>query len=287
MEVLLVLIARFRWVLYALCGIGAAYFLLMALSGLRDLQRSVFRLERSAANARMTGSLIRAAVTLLIALGVMLLSGLAPQAAVDSAAAGTPAAFGTPLAQATARSSAIPTTSGAVTPRVSIVGAGTNTPAPSIAPISAATATRTAVVAATSAGTSAIRPTNTATLAPTLTPLPVLTQASAVPANNCASPAAQISAITATNKATRGYNVRGTAIVESGGYFKIETLLPSQLSWSPLTQDNRSVTDNSLVDFSFGSAAFPDGDYPLRLVIVKSDGSISAMCQTVLKLRSS
>lgn len=286
MEIIPQLIGANSYVIYAVLGLATAYFLFVALTASREWRRSHFRLERISARGRMVGSIFRAIACVLLGAGVFFISTLAPATTEVSsrATAGATGTFVLPTSLPTARftptvifatpvGGALPSTRSIVTQTapngsviVSIITTTVSAPTPTIIISATATIAQLPTVAP-------IRPSPPPP--PTLIPpTPVLV--------NCANPRAQIFSV--TNEAgPRIYTVRGNAQVEPGGYFKIEMILSGQGQWSFLVRSTDSITAGTLLNnYNFGS--FPAGNYPMRLVMVRGDGNISAMCETTLTL---
>jgi hypothetical protein len=285
-EIIPQLIAANSYVIYAVLGLATAYFLFVALAASREWRRSHFRLERISARGRMVGSIFRAIACVLLGAGVFFISTLAPATTEVSsrATAGATGTFVLPTSLPTARftptvifatpvGGALPSTLSIITQTapngsvvVSIITTTVSAPTPTI--IISATTTNTQL------------PT-VAPIRPSPPPLPTLIPPTPVLVN-CANPRAQIFSI--TNEAgPRIYTVRGNAQVEPDGYFKIEIILSEREQWSFLVRSTDSITAGTLLNnYNFGS--FPAGNYPLRLVMVRGDGNISAMCETTLTL---
>lgn len=290
MEIVPQLIKANSYVIYAVLAVAAVYFAFTALAALREWQRSHFRLVRSSARGRVFSAIFRMMVCGLLGAGVFFVSSLAP-APTEATSRNTATATGTfvqPTSLPTAR----------FTPTVLF-------PTPIIGGVTPPV--RTLVTQTTSGGsvvvsiitTTLVPPTTEVLPSPTVNPTvaalptaPPPTQRPAppppppvvptVPLVNCANPRAQIFSV--TNEAgPRIYVVRGNAQVEPSGYFKIEMMVSAQSPWSFLVRSTDSVTAGVLLNnYNFGS--LPSGNYPLRLVLVRGDGNISAVCETTLTL---
>ncbi|MCW1967920.1 MAG: hypothetical protein KIH69_007350 [Anaerolineae bacterium] len=282
MEIIPQLIKANSYVIYAVLAVAAVYFAFTALAALREWQRSHFRLVRSSARSRVFSAIFRMIVCGLLGAGVFFVGSLA-SAPTETTGRPTAAATGTfvqPTSLPTAR----------FTPTVVFPTAVIGNATPPV---------RTLVTQTTSSGsvivsiitTTLVPPTtevfpsptvNTTVAALPTAPPPPPPVVPTVPLVNCANPRAQIFSV--TNEAgPRIFAVRGNAQVEPSGYFKVEMLVSAQSQWSFLVRSTDSVTAGVLLNnYNFGS--LPPGNYPLRLVLVRGDGNISAVCETTLTL---
>ncbi|HEY3342646.1 MAG TPA: hypothetical protein VGK81_11540, partial [Anaerolineae bacterium] len=81
------------------------------------------------------------------------------------------------------------------------------------------------------------------------------------------------------------YAVRGTAAVETGGWYKLEILMPGTVQWALVGRGDSSVTNNVLMN-SFPAGNFAPGVYPFRLVLIGVDGGIRAICRIPITIGS-
>lgn len=279
MEIIPQLIKNYSTVLYAVCGIACVYFVFTGLASLRELQRAVFRLERSAVMSRAVGAWLKALLCIVAAGIVFAISALAPVRTANSLlgdTTATPNGFAPATSMPTAEISAADLTQAAAPTVIVIIVDGTAMPDPAVA--TPAAGAPDAVAAA---------PAPTLPPPPTLAPQPVATepptpalQEPAQPAIpvDCASPDAQISSPAANETVAGVYTVRGTAVVEAGGFYKLEILTPGAVQWSFMGRGDTTVQNGELLS-SFNFSAIPPGVYPFRLVTVRASGEIAAICQ--------
>ena len=261
MEIIPQLINHYSVVLYAVCGIACAYFLLTGVASLRELRRAVFRLERNAVVSRAVSALLKAIVCLAIGAGIFIFTTLAP----------------------------VKTTSD------SLLSAATSTPVSMVVSTSMPTAVITSGQALASlnftptitfldnSGT----PSATVSVSQT-TPSPITTVADTFEVSlqpDCTNADAQITNPTIGETVSGTYAVRGTATVEAGGWYKLEILLPGTVQWSLVARGDSSVTSGVLME-SFPAANYAPGVYPLRLVLIGVDGGIRAVCRLPMTIGS-
>ncbi|MBX7214751.1 MAG: hypothetical protein K1X39_12120 [Thermoflexales bacterium] len=283
MDALLRLIRDSSVVLYLVLGGVFIFFVVTAIAAGRDLRRASFRLERAIAQSRITGNLVRAGLMALAGAGVFMLSALAPPGDSPIAGGGVATAV-VPTSAPTAVMSRI----GEFTPTVIYVGTQISTQAqatlgPSLTATARArpTATITPRPAPTAVGA---RPTLTPTVAATATRSafsPVVTPGGVPVATDCGSEIAKITAPTPNERIKGTYIVAGTAVVESGGYYKLELLLPGAAQWSLLHAADPGVTVRAgplMPAYNFSAGQIPAGTLPLRLVVFKASGEAAAVC---------
>lgn len=250
MEVLVTLFSQLSTLFYAVCAIAGAYFLYTLLSAIREYQRSGYFLEKNFARERVMGAVARVVFCAVAALGIYGLASLAPAPTQDSAGG---IGFGT-ATPSTVRT--VAGTSGPVAPR------GTFTPVIIFAgqtPVANATAGGPAAQATSGAG-GAIN---------------------ALPINNCGSPAALIPGpVLAPGKVL---TVTGSAILENGGLFRVELLIPNGAAWLPLGEGRATVSNASLLK-AFNLQSFPGGTYGIKLTTFRADGAPAAVCQRSVAL---
>jgi hypothetical protein len=271
LETLLRLIRDYNLVLYAVCLIAFAYFAFTALAALRDLRRATFKLERQTVAGRATASWLRAALCIVAAFVVNLASGMAPA---------TPAASASPGIQPTKAGpvvivpTSVPTANLSDTLAVRLTMTATLMAGKTVSP--SATLTGTVLP-----GTGTPRPALSQTPGPAATtpaPTPTSPPAPAPVAAQGCGPEAQITD-PASGGAVRGkYVVRGTAIVENGGYYKLETLVPGAQQWSFINRGEQSAQNNVLLQ-GFDFNGLSPGPYQFRLVIVRPSAAVGAACQ--------
>jgi len=267
LETLLRLIRDYNLVLYAVCLIAFAYFAITALSAMRDLRRATFKLERQTVAGRATGSWLRAVLCILAAFGVNVASGMAPAA---PASATSPGIQPTRPASVVILPTSVPTAnlSNTLSSRLTVTATLMAGKTVSV------TTTLTGTVAP---GTLTPRPTQTAAPA-TTTPIPTPTSAPvAAPAQGCG-PDAQITDPQSGGVVRGKYVVRGTAVVENGGYYKLEVLVPGAQQWSFINRGEQSVQNNVLLQ-GFDFNGLQPGAYQFRLVVVKQSAVVGASCQ--------
>lgn len=270
MDIIPRLIRDYNLALYAVCVVAFVYFAFTGLAAMRQLQRATFRLERQTETARAIGAWVRAALCVLLAVAVNVVSSLAPPTPVPTATGlqptRTPNIGVPPTSLPTAQVRAITGTQ-PLTGTVAVGAAGTPRPGqPAVTP----TATRPP---ATPGPTVAAQPTPTVASSPS----PAPTAVPVAPAN-CGAPEARIAAPAVGERVAGPYTIRGTAVVEGGGYYKVEVLVPGAAQWSFINRGDQTVRDGALVQ-NFNFSALAPGNYPLRLVIIKPDSNIGAVCQ--------
>jgi hypothetical protein len=299
MEIIPQLIRDYSVVLYAVCGIACAYFVFAGVASLRELKRAVFRLERSAVMSRAIGAWLKALLCVLAAAAIFLVSSISPARTAGSLldnATVTPGSLVPPTSVPTAEISAQQIAqAAAITDDLALSAV----PPVSITVVFAAAVTATPGETATPAADStspAPAPTPAPTLAPTTEPLPSpeitpsptptpeptpTAQAAggaAVIAVDCSSPEAQLISPAAGETVAGGIRaIRGTALVEGGGFYKLEILMPNTGVWSFVGRGEAPVQNGDLVA-AFNFAELAPGNYPLRLVIIRPDSNIGAMC---------
>ena len=286
MDAILRLIRDYSVLLYLILGGVFLFFVGSTLFAMRDMGRAVYRLERAEVQGRINGNLFRAVLSALGGGMIFMLASLAPPG--DAIVPGTPSLSATsavPTSPATAVISRI----GTFTPTIIFVGTQISTQAQAtLGPALTATArarptgTSTPRPAATAVGTARA----TATLPPAATPTrtafsPVVTPGGVPVATDCANDNARITA-PATNERIKGvYVVNGTAIVEAGGYYKLELLLPGAAQWSLLHAADPGVTVRAgplMPAYNFSAGQIPPGTLPLRLVVFSAGGDAAAVC---------
>jgi hypothetical protein len=260
MEIIPQLINRYSVVLYAVCGIACAYFLLTGLASLRELRRAVFRLERNAVVSRTISALLKALVCLAIGAGIFMITTLAPARTVSdsllSEATSTPISMVIPTSMPTAViTSGQALASLNFTPTVIILDQSGNP--------------TTTLATTTEAGTVA---TDTLDMNQLLQP-------------DCTNTDAQITKPAAGETITGDYEVHGTATVEAGGWYKLEILLPGTVQWAQVMRGDSSVLNGVLMS-NFSAGNYAPGTYPFRLVLIGMDGGIRATCRIPLTIGS-
>jgi hypothetical protein len=293
MEIIPQLIRNYSVVLYAVCGIACAYFVFAGVASLHELKRAVFRLERSAVMSRAIGAWLKALLCVLAAAAIFLVSSISPartDGSLLSNATVTPGNLVPPTSVPTAEISAQQIAQAAAitddlalstAPPVSITvvfaTAATATPGETASPSPTPTPTPTPA----GGPTPSPEPTPEPTLEPTPTPEPTPTDRAAgvgaVIAVDCSSPEAQLTSPAAGETVGGMRAIRGTALVEGGGFYKLEILMPNTGVWSFMGQGNATVQNGDLVA-AFNFAELAPGNYPLRLVIIRPDSNIGAMC---------
>lgn len=261
MEIIPQLINRYSVVLYAVCGIACAYFLLTGVASLRELRRAVFRLERNAVISRAVSALLKAILCLGIGAGIFIFTTLAPVQTTSnsllSEATSTPISMVVPTSMPTAViTSGQALASINFTPTVTFLDSSGNP---------------TTTVAVTQTGASAA-----ATVTDTL-------EASLQP--DCTNSDAQITNPAIGEKVVGAYAVRGTVTVEAGGWYKLEILVPGTAQWSLIGRGDSTVTNGVLLE-NFSANNFAPGVYPFRLVLIGMDGGIRAVCRIPLTIGS-
>jgi hypothetical protein len=246
MEIIPQLISRYSIVLFAVCAIACAYFVFTGVASLRELRRAVFRLERNAVVSRAISALLKAFLCVIIGLAIYAVTTIAPAprtSLLAGSATGTPSGIVIPTSMPTAvitSGQALMTVS--FTPTITFVG------------------TTTAVSNSAQAAIAQ---------APTLS-LEMMA--------DCTNPKAQITNPAPGEHVTGVYTVRGTAVLDSGSWYKLEILLPGASQYAQLGRGEVTVNGNALfANFNTGSLA--PGVYPFRLVIVGADGNARAFCR--------
>lgn len=259
MDIVPQLIKSYSVVLYAVCGIACAYFVFTGLASLRELRRAVFRLERNAVMSRAVGAWLKALLCILAASAVFIISALAPVRPTNNLLTGatsTPAHIVPPTSVPTANISEAEIQAAAATPEaapVSITVSIINTPA----------AEPTAAAG---------QPGPTATAEPS--PIPPPPAAAPV---DCSSADAQLTS-PAAGEAIKGvYTLRGTAVVDAGGYYKLEILMPGD-QWAFLGKGDMTVQNGDLLP-NYNFDAIQPATYAIRLVVVNADANPKATCQ--------
>ncbi len=286
MEIIPQLIKNYATVLYAVCGIACAYFVFTGLASLRELQRAVFRLERSAVMSRAVGAWLKALLCIVAAGVVFAISALAPARTANSLLGdsdATPNGVAPATSMPTAEISAADMTQAAVAPTVIVIIVdGTPEPVETTETLAAA-GPDAAVAAPAPTADSNTQPAHAPTFAPeptateSPTPTPEEIAQPAIPID-CSSPDAQIYSPVANETVTGAYTVRGTAVVEAGGFYKLEILMPGAVQWSFMGRGDSTVQNGELLS-NFNFSAIPPGVYAFRLVTVQANSNIAAICQ--------
>ena len=260
MEIIPQLISRYSIVLYAVCGIACAYFLLTGAASLRELRRAVFRLERNAVVSRAVSALLKAILCLGIGAAIFLVTTLAPARPANgsllSEATSTPAG----AAVSTSMPTAVITSGQALatlnfTPTITFLDSSGNP-------------TTTMSANAVQGDMATLTDTQASELQP-----------------NCTDANAQITNPAVGESVTGAYTVLGTAAVETGGWYKLEILTPGSVQWSLVGQGDSSVTNSVLLN-NFPAGSFAPGVYPFRLVLLGVDGGTRAVCRIPLTIGS-
>ena len=274
MEIIPQLIKNYSIVLYAVCGIACAYFIFTGLASLRELRRAVFRLERSAVVSRAVSAWLKALLCLLAAGAIFIISSLAPARGADTLLANATPTLGSVLAPTSMATARI---DDAQIKQVDLVATAT--------PVSdTAVTTGTLVLTQTLEVTPTVQEPVAAEVSETpppaeTAPAPAAPQVAA----DCSNPEAQFTAPSPGETVAGIYTVRGTAIVEAGGYYKVEVLTPGALQWSFLGRGDTSVQNGELLS-NFDFSAIGPGNHLLRLMLVKLDSNESASCTIPLTI---
>lgn len=284
MEIIPELIKTYATVLYAVCGIACAYFVFTGLASLRELQRAVFRLERSAVMSRAVSAWLKALLCIVAAGIVFAISLLAPARTANSLLGdsdATPNGAALATSMPTAEISAADMTQAAA-PTVIVIYVDDSTPSVDMAATSTDagpdTATPSTLSVAPNAPTAPLPTVAPEPAAAELTtPTPEAPEPPSI-AIDCSSPDAQIYSPAANETIVGVYTVRGTAVVEAGGFYKLEILMPGAVQWSFMGRGDSTVQDGELLA-NFNFSAIPPGVYPFRLVTVQANSNIAAICQ--------
>ena len=280
MEIIPQLISRYSIVLYAVCGIACAYFLLTGVASLRELRRAVFRLERNAVVSRTISALLKAALCLLGAAGIYGISTMAPAPAENSLlgeATSTPSGIVIPTSMPTAVITSGQALAGmSVTPTIVFLDAAGNTVTPDPAQVGGLAATQEFTTAVTLTPIEVTAEVPAADLA-TNTP-EVQSTSSPELMTDCSSPSAQITNPVPDEEVKGIYTVLGTAVLETGGWYQLEILPQGSAQWAMIGRGDATVTGGVLFE-NFNATAFAPGAYPLRLVLLGPDGGIRAICR--------
>lgn len=254
MEIIPQLISRYSVVLYAVCAIACAYFILTGFASLRELRRALFKLERNAVVQRAISALLKAVLCVIIAAGVYLVASLAPPSRAEDLLGAV---------------TSTPNNVGLATPMpTAVITAGQALASESFTP------TITFLDASgTPTGTTAL-PGQAATPPPRLVALAL--QQELQP--DCADPIAQITSPAPDERVVGTYVVRGTALLEEGDSYRLEILVPGAALWAFISRGETSVSGGVLYD-SFSAGNFAPGVYPLRLALLREDGTSRAICR--------
>jgi hypothetical protein len=284
MEIIPQLISRYSVVLFAVCGLACAYFLLTGVASLREMKRAVFRLERNAVVSRAVSALLKAFVCVVIGGVIFAVTRMTPVPAATSllnAATGTPSGIVIPTSVPTAViTSGQALMSGEFTPTITFVDASATGAPPATADPNQPAAPIT---------TTALPEQPTATQLPPVTVTPEVQVAQPTQplemVADCSNPNAQISNPAPGEHITGLYAMRGTAAVPSGGWYKLEIYTPASGQWAFLVRGDTAVSAGVLMD-NFSAANFAAGDYAINLTIVAADSSIQATCRIPIVLGS-
>jgi hypothetical protein len=241
-SVILSAIADFAWLFYIAIGLAALYSLFALLSGLRNLSRSAFAMEKMRARNEISSAAMK---LLLCAVGGTVLFGLLSQ--IEGSATG-------------------------VVDRLTTARPGAATPIP-ITPQFFGTPP---------AGVATTRPITGAApalpLGPTPTALSPAAQATVsaggLPPNNCGSVLVKIDAIAAPAKQL---TITGTAIVEAGGHWRLELLQPGGVNIMLQRGEVSALGPNIVRGLTVQT--LPSGTYGARVTSVRADGTIGGICQ--------
>jgi hypothetical protein len=251
------------------------------------LKRAVFRLERNAVLSRMISSLLKAFLCLLGAGAVFAVSNMASEPNANSllaTATGTPSGIVIPTSMPTAVITSGQALAGmSVTPTVILFDAAGNTVTPGAPQQPAELAATVPAPDGAVTATPTLAPTDLPPLEPTPSPIPPTTAPELMA--DCANPSAQITNPGPNEQVVGAYTVRGTAVLETGGWYQIEILLPGTGRWDVVGRGASTVTGGVLFE-NFNAASFLPGDYPFRLVLMGPDGGIRAFCRIPIKIGS-
>jgi len=156
-----------------------------------------------------------------------------------------------------------------VTKANTLLGAATSTPAGLVIPTSMPTA----------ALQSGQLPAGRA-FTPTVTfadPAHPLTTTGAI-VSDCSNANAQIISPAQGEKITGNAAFKGTAVLATGDWYKLEIQAPGASTWTQVGRGDATVISGVLLA-SFGASAFAPGIYPFRLQIIGSDGAVRATCR--------
>jgi len=76
MDIIPSLIRDYGWAIYIAAALGCVYFIIVGLTSMRDLNKAVFGLERSSVSARAGSAWVRAALCIVIGIGVYIASNM-------------------------------------------------------------------------------------------------------------------------------------------------------------------------------------------------------------------
>lgn len=160
-----------------------------------------------------------------------------------------------------------------ITPTTGLLPAPTLTPTP-LSPTATPTATATQV-----RPTRPVRPTATADVSVTETPV--------VRPPSCPNPNARI-ASPGVNQIIQGnFQVRGTANIPNFQYYKIEVgtgSSPPDIAWTVVGDLHYNPVVNGILA-TFNSGAYTPGTYSLRLVVVDSTGNFPEPCRVTVTVQ--
>jgi hypothetical protein len=282
MEIIPQLISRYSIVLYAVCAIACLYFVFSGMASLRELRRAVFRLERNAVVTRAMSSILKALLCVVIGVVIFAITAFAPAPAATSSLLGSVTGTPSQVALPTSMPTAVITSS-------EMLASVNFTPTLTFAN---GTLTVTAEVAATGAAPAAsTAPAATApVVASTATPEPTPIPTTAAPPSpdlvaDCTNPTAQITNPGPSEQVIGAYTIRGTAMIEAGGWYKLEILMPGSSQWAFLGRGDAAVSGGVLMN-NFPAGNIAPGAYPLRLVLVGADSGVRAICRVPITIGS-
>ena len=76
MEIIPSLLRDYGWAIYIAAALGCVYFIIVGLTSMRDLNKAVFGLERSSVSARAGSAWVRAALCIVVGIGVYFASNM-------------------------------------------------------------------------------------------------------------------------------------------------------------------------------------------------------------------
>jgi hypothetical protein len=248
MEQVLGILADYQWIIYLVFGIILLFFLRRALLARREGARSLFKLEQEQARTRYSRSVTISAIILLLMAAVFIISN--PMLPVPSP-----------------------------TPEP--------TPTETTGPLAASTLTPTPAPATITPTSTATRPLPTRPAKPTATPGADATATPVVRPPACPNPNVRITSPGQNQVVQGNVPVRGTANIANFQYYKVEVgpgSNPKDNEWTVVGRLHESPVNGGVLE-TFNSAAYPNGTYSLRLVVVDQTGNYPEPCRVTVTVQ--
>ena len=95
---------------------------------------------------------------------------------------------------------------------------------------------------------------------------------------DCTNPKVQLEHPASGERISGIYSVQGTALFESGSWYKLEILMPGASEYKEIGRSQTPV-QGSVLFANFNAGSLPPGIYPFRLAVIGADGRMRAYCR--------